>query len=382
MLGALDAHRKIKLFSFDRQVVDHPVYAHPNVSHTSLGRMRDGVGLSRLYSFVRATWILSRATMRNRDSETVVLVNSLELLMIVTLCGLTRLPTVYDVSDIHPLQLSKTIVGRCLRMVERRMLMRVRLLVVTSPWYYWEYYKGWLCIDKPALLIENKVSPDFGNPATPAVLSNRIAWNGLLRCQTSAQVLLACMNNSSRTIHLSLHGTLDRLGSIGRTLVQQPNCLFTGAYRPEALSELLSASSFVWAIDFSEGENSKWLLPYRLYSAMAAGLPVIAADGTATAEVVLRHDIGIVLSECTAEQVLHTVLDCEPATYERWVRNVHALRERALRRNEWELVFDDVSHWAALRSLPNEVDVDLVFSPDALDVLSPANMQRSRTALS
>jgi succinoglycan biosynthesis protein ExoL len=70
---------------------------------------------------------------------------------------LTRLPTVYDVSDIHPLQLSKSVVGRLLRWLERRMLTRVQLIVVSSPWYYWEYYRRWLGVPKPALLIENKV---------------------------------------------------------------------------------------------------------------------------------------------------------------------------------------------------------------------------------
>src|SRR5450432_4102052 len=112
IIGALAAHRKVKLFSFDREVVDHPVYSDTNVSNTSLGRIKDGVAVSRLSSLVRATWILARAKRHIEDTDTVVLVNSLELLIISYLCGLTRLPTVYDVSDIHPLQLSKSIVGR------------------------------------------------------------------------------------------------------------------------------------------------------------------------------------------------------------------------------------------------------------------------------
>jgi len=159
VIGALAAQRQVRLFSFDREIVDHPVYADPNVSHCSLGAIRDGVALSRLTSFARATWILARAQRNIKSStDTLVLVNSLEMLMISSMCGLTRLPTVYDVSDIHPLQLSKSFVGRALRWLERRMLERVQLIVVTSPWYYWEYYRGWLGVPKRALLIENKVA--------------------------------------------------------------------------------------------------------------------------------------------------------------------------------------------------------------------------------
>jgi succinoglycan biosynthesis protein ExoL len=248
------------------------------------------------------------------------------------------------------------------------MLLRVRLLVVTSPWYYWEYYKSWLKVQKPALLIENKVPPDTGAEHAPHLLSNRIAWNGLLRCRTSAEVFLECMTTAPGSIHLSLHGTLDRLGAIGRKLIEQPDCVFTGPYRPEKLSALLSESSFVWAIDFSEGENSKWLLPYRLYSAIAAGLPVIAAEGTATAEVVRRHDIGMILPECTTQQVIQSMRDCDPRTYERWVQNVKQLRDRALRGNEWALVFDDVNRWGSLNLLPANADVDIVLGPSPVRV--------------
>jgi succinoglycan biosynthesis protein ExoL len=159
VIGALAAHRTVQLFSFDRAVVDHPIYSDQNVSHTSLGNIRDGVAISRLTSFIRATWILARARRHiEADADTVVLVNSLEMLMISSLCGLTRWPTVYDVSDIHPLQLSQSLAGRALRWLERKMLVRVRLLVVTSPWYYWEYYQNWLSMPKPALLIENRVA--------------------------------------------------------------------------------------------------------------------------------------------------------------------------------------------------------------------------------
>jgi putative colanic acid biosynthesis acetyltransferase WcaF len=366
MIGALAAQRKIKLFSFDRKIVDHPVYSDPNVSHTSLGRMKDGIALSRLYSLLRATWILSRAMRRNEDTETVVLVNSLELLIVSSICGLTRLPTVYDVSDIHPMQLSQSALGRCLRWIERKMLMRVRLLVVTSPWYYWEYYERWLGVQSPALLIENKVGSEYVNKGWRPALSNRIAWNGLLRCQASARVLLQCMATAPDSVHLSLHGTLDRLGPLGRELAQQPNCVFTGLYRPEALSALLKNSSFVWAIDFSEGENSKWLLPYRLYSAIAAGLPVIAVDGTATADVVRHHNLGIVLSEFTAQKVIEAIEHCDPRSYETWAQNVRNLQDRAARGDEWAMALEDVGRWDRLRLLPTAVDVNLVLSHDPI----------------
>jgi succinoglycan biosynthesis protein ExoL len=362
MLGALAAHRTIELFAFDRGAVEHPVYSDPNVSHTSLGPISNGISASRVFSLVRATWILFRAKRRLKQSDTIVLVSTLELLVISWLCGLTRLPTVYDVSDIHPLQSSHSVIGRAMRWVERRALKRVKLLVVTSPWFYWEYFECWVRVKNSAVLIENKVGAGSVNHGPWPVLSNRIAWNGLLRCRVSALTLLECLKSSPKSLHLTLHGSLDELGDLGPKLLEQPGVTYTGPYDPESLGTLLSASSFVWAVDFAAGENSKWLLPNRLYEALAAGVPLIAVDGTATAEVVRRYKIGIILPECTSQAVIHALENCDSATYAMWSANVQSLQFRAVRHDEWTLVFDDISRWGELKRLPNEIDVGVVLS--------------------
>jgi hypothetical protein len=221
--------------------------------------------------------------------------------------------------------------------------------------------EGMVCVGSPCRPLRHRGS---ANQAARAANPNRIAWNGLLRCQTSAAVLLECLTSSPDSMYLSLHGTLDRLGAVGRELICQANCLYTGPYDPEALSPLLAESRFVWAIDFSEGENSKWLLPYRLYSAIAAGVPVIAAEGTATAEVVRRHNLGIVLTECTVQGVLSALAKCDQAAYAAYLDNVRAIGDRSLRGEEWKLVFEDAAGWDSLNLLPGEADVDIVLSSD------------------
>jgi len=378
MIGALAAHRQIELLAFEREVVDHAVYHDANVRYTSLGNVRGGVSYARLYSVVRAGWILARAGRRLRNADTVVVVNSLELLILSALCGLTRMPTVYDVADIHPLQLAKTMPGRIMRWLERLALRRVQLLVVTSPWYYWEYYRSWLGVQNPALLIENKVRPDCLKVTCTPVFAPRIAWCGLLRCQTSAALLLECLSKAPGSLHVSLHGTLDRLGEIGQQLIRLPDCEYTGPYDPDALSALIARSSFVWTIDLSERENSIWLLPYRLYNAIAAGVPVIAAADTATAQVVRRHDIGLVLPACNAQALTLALEQCDAAAYERFRQNVCALRDRAVRHDEWSQVFEDVGRWDSLQTLPNDVDVGVVFSSVGM---ARAHVDGSRDAI-
>jgi len=361
LVGALAAGRKIELISFERGNVDHPVYSDTNVSHTSLGHMRNGGSFSRLFALARAAWILFRARRRFAYTDTIVMVNTLEMLILSCLCRLTRFPTIYDVTDVRELQISKSILGRVTRRIEELALRRVDLLVVSSPWFYWEYFERWLRVHKPALLIENKVGFAQDNSVSSRQLTNRIAWTGLLRCQKSASVLLDCLQRApAGSLHLSLHGSLDRLGALGRRLLKQPGCSYTGEYDPGSLGKLLATSSFNWAVDFADGKNSEWLLPNRLYEAITHTIPLIAVDGTATGAVVGRYNIGIVLPECTPQAVTHALETCDRQTYETWLSNLSTLKCRAARGKEWIRVFEDANAWADLKRLPDEVNVDVV----------------------
>jgi succinoglycan biosynthesis protein ExoL len=370
LLGAIAAGCKIELFSFDRGEIDHPVYSHPDISHTSLGKMRDGVAASRLFATARAAFILRRARRHTPKPDTMLIVNNLELLVVSWLTGLTRSATIYDVADIHKLQLSGSMLGKFSRWIERKALKRVRLIVVSSPWFYWRYFADRLATRMPAVLIENRVS--FTSTAPPGGRSpdarssvTSIAWNGLLRCRTSASVLLECLDAGKDSFSLSLHGTIGGLNELGQRLVKHPNCFFSGPYDALMIGTLLSQSSFVWAIDFSEEENSRWLLPNRLYEAVGAGIPLLAVDGTATADVVRHYNIGVVLSDCNCRAILAAVRLADSPEYAVWLANLQALKSKSYSHNEWQRVFDSAIRWSRLKFISGEVDVSLVLCGDA-----------------
>jgi glycosyltransferase involved in cell wall biosynthesis len=362
LLGAVAAGCKVKLFAFDRGDVPHPIYSHPNISRISLGGVRNGFAMSRFLSLGRAALILFRATRHVKDRNVILLANTLETLIISWIVGLTRLPTIYDVADINPLQTSKSVVGAVARATERRIINCVQVLVVSSPWFYWQYFASTLKIRQAAVFIENKVGFARVQRTGQKPLTNNIAWNGLLRCRTSAVVLLECMTSAPDSLRLSLHGSLGRIGDLGQKLLNQPNCVYTGRYDIDSLGELLAGASFVWAIDFSDFENSTWLLPNRLYEAIASGVPLIAVDGTATADVVRRYNIGIVLPECTRQAVIRALQSCSLAEYEAWVKNVDDLGARSVRGNEWIELFESDESWGNLKRLSRAVDVSVVLA--------------------
>jgi succinoglycan biosynthesis protein ExoL len=365
LLGAVAAGCKVQLFAFDRGDIPNPIYSHLNISHISLGSVRDGFAMSRFLSLGRAALTLFRATRHVEYRDAILLANTLETLIISWLVGLTRLPTIYDVADINPLQISKSVVGRIARATERRIIKHVQVLVVSSPWFYWEYFASRLKIRQAAVFIENRVGFARVQRKERKRLTNSIAWNGLLRCRISAIVLLECLTVPG-SLRLSLHGSLERIGDLGQKLINQPNCVHTGQYDVDSLGNLLADSSFVWAIDFTDFENSVWLLPNRLYEAIASGVPLIAVDGTATADVVRHYNIGMVLPECTRQAVLGAIQSCSLADYETWVNNIDQLSGRSVRGNEWIDLFGSDQSWSNLKRLPREVDVSVVLGTGAL----------------
>ncbi len=190
LLAAIAAGCKVELFAFDRGDIPHPIYSHPNISYISLGRVRDGFATARFLSLGRAALTLFRATRQADDRNFMLLANTLETLIISWIAGLTRLPTIYDVADINPLQTSNSIVGKVTRATERRIIKYVKVLVVSSPWFYWQYFAARQKIRQVAVLIENKVGFARVQRKGRKPLTNSIAWNGLAsRCRTSAMVL-------------------------------------------------------------------------------------------------------------------------------------------------------------------------------------------------
>lgn len=362
LLGALDADLTVQLYAFDRGTVPHRVYQDPRVRHISLGAQRDGLGSARLPALLRAAWRLRRGRPGADEPDVIVLANTLETLLLVRLAGLHRHPVIYDVGDIHPLQLRRTIGGRIARAIESRLLRFVKALVVSSPWFYWRYFRGYLRSDRPGILIENRVRFDERPAPADRRFRPAIAWNGLLRCRRSARVLLESLRQEAGFLTVALHGSFDRIGSLGDELLAQAGCRFTGAYQVADLPGRLRDSSFVWAIDYAELDNSTWLLPNRLYEAIACGLPLIAAAGTATAAVVEHYALGLVLPRCSADALLGALHELDESRYCTWLANIDALRARAMRGEEWAALLGSRPVGHGIMPLPDAEDVGVVLA--------------------
>ncbi len=223
----------------------------------------------------------------------VVMARSLEMLAVAqsarTLCGL-QAPLVYECLDIHRLMVGDGAKSRAMRAVERALLRKASLLIVSSPAFLEAYFKPRQGVGDRlplrTLLLENKVleldEHPPRRPGPPPGPPWRIGWMGAIRCRKSLAILSDLAARRPDLVDVVIHGrpAYTEFDDFDAEVRRLPNLRFGGAYTAGDLPRLYGETHFSWAIDYmEEGLNSSWLLPNRLYESPRFGaVPVALAD--------------------------------------------------------------------------------------------------------
>lgn len=229
---------------------------------------------------------------------------------------------VYECLDIHRLLIETSLPARLIQRVQAALLRQTDLVLTSSPAFVREYFAPRFPDLPPVHLIENKVlmlgnegqgsPPEVGQPA-PAAPPWVIGWFGMLRCRRSFDMLAELVKRSVGRVQVRIAGrpspaVFDDFDALLRA---NPGFTFTGPYTADDLPALYNACHFAWAIDFyEEGLNSDWLLPNRLYEAMANGSVPIALKSVETGRWLEREGCGLTWSgEMAALLALFDTLD-------------------------------------------------------------------------
>lgn len=292
-----------------------------------LGRTYD----ARLGHRARATAIAALTSSRWKPllaGSQAVMARTLEMLAVASAarlsCGLAG-PLVYECLDVHRLMLGEGPKSRAMRGLERALLRRTDLLIVSSPAFLENYFKPRQGVGRNlavrTLLVENKVlelgGQELARPAPPPPGPPwRIAWMGALRCRKSLDILTDLARRRPDLVEISIHGrpAYTEFDDFDAQVATAPNVIFGGPYAAEDLAALYGRAHFAWAIDFmEEGQNSSWLLPNRIYEASRFGATPIALADVQTGRFLAALGIGLRLS---APGRLEAVLDrLTPADY-------------------------------------------------------------------
>ena len=264
-----------------------------------LGKTRDGRMAHRIMAVLKTLVRLGRVRDATRSCDA-IMARNLEMLVIAAcIRGHRRL--VYECLDIHRLLLGNGLMARAVQAIERRMLHNCDLVITSSQRFIDSYFQPRRLTDAPILLVENKVLALTGARVTPATPPPGppwvIGWFGMLRCRRSLRILLDIVREGGGRVELVLAGIPSdaEFGDLD-AILQLPGVRFLGRYGAEDLPSLYGGVHFAWAIDyFEEGLNSVWLMPNRLYEALAHGAVPIALAEVETGAWLRRHGVGVVV---------------------------------------------------------------------------------------
>lgn len=223
-------------------------------------------------------------------------------------CGLSG-PLTYECLDIHRLMLGQGAKSRGMRAVERALMQRADLLIVSSPAFLDAYFKPQQGVGHnmliETLLVENKVLELGGDrtvkppPRAPGP-PWRIGWMGAIRCRKSLDILTALAAKRPDLVEVAIHGrpAYTEFDDFDGQVAATPNVSFGGAYTAADLGRLYGDVHFSWAIDYmEEGQNSSWLLPNRVYESSRFGATPIALRGVQTGKYLGEQDFGVRLDD-------------------------------------------------------------------------------------
>lgn len=278
-----------------------------------------------------------------------VLCFNLDLLFItwLALLGVRMKPElIYDIGDIRTSLVKKGVVAKVLRAVERFLLKRISLLMVTSEAYITEYFEGIQGMKGlEILMLENKLNRDDTPkplPRKPDPWSDQrpvtIGYFGVLRCRKSLKLLNRVALEGKGQVKVIVRGVYLDTEDLDDMIRENPYMSYEGPYVfPDDLAKIHSEVDLSWLVHAHTRQNTMWARIFRFYHACFYGVPMIAQSGSKDGDEVLRYDIGFCVDIENPEDAVRQILTIDQGDYCKWDQNVKQLpSDMYLITNEFE----------------------------------------------
>ncbi|MCA9140487.1 MAG: hypothetical protein KDB00_27135 [Planctomycetales bacterium] len=334
--GFITAGVDLVSFSFRRNRYNKGfVPEWPNVE---LGRTTEKRLVGRLKMFLHAL----RLMMRHRGlfrRASVLYARNLDLAVLALFAKfITRSSNrfVYEVLDVHPAMTAQGVRSIVLRWLERRVLKRCELLVVSSPAFIDCYFQTEQRYRGKSFLLENKWPCDqmFAHSRKLSYQIDAsqprwtIGWFGNIRCPESLRILAELADALPQRVVIYIRGCASLLGEekLMDVVSGRDNMVYDGQYcAPEELSAIYTGVHFNWCVDLCGGDNSSWLLPNRIYEGGYFGIPAVALADHETGRTVSRRKLGISLPSPLGEHLYGMLLGMSADQYAQLRGKVEAL---------------------------------------------------------
>lgn len=306
--------------------------------YTSLGMLQHENYYGRLVPLIKALPQVHSAV----AASDVVYAFGLDMLLLGWLASSLvrkRPRIVYELGDIQSAMLGRSLCYRGLRGLERFLLGRTHLVVVTSEAFVSGYFRGIQGLTPSRYqVIENKM--ECGGPVVspiPTRHSNgmstfRVGYFGVLRCRRSWEILRRAVVKSDGRVQLYVRGIPTAIGSLDDTAEDSPHIDYGGPYlAPDDLPSMYGQVDMVWASYPYQGTglgNWRWARTNRFYEACRFQRPMFTQAGTEDGRLVEAMGLGVSVDLADTEAAVERILQVSQADIDRWRENLASLPEQ------------------------------------------------------
>lgn len=335
LLKSLINFGNFNIYAFKRSALDNKNFNYgENFTLIAAPKNNGKIGSLFYRFFAQINLVFRLISEENKNLERRFMVaGSVELAFIMEICSFKSENKYYLFSDLtkyHKNKWTKNLVA----ILEGYCVKNGWIPCVTSPGFYSGYLQP-IVGCKKSYLIHNSVKSEVfdQNNLTQSDLSSfyinkiNIIWCGLLRCGKSVEVMVGALNYGGVDFSVNMYGKINSLAKEIVDLIDlNLKISYKGEYSESSLPGIYSGSSFAWCCDWSLGDNSKLLLPNRLYQALYFGVPIICSANTMLGMVVKYYDIGLCI-ESSSESLVLGIKSVNKNQYDKWKNNINKLKK-------------------------------------------------------
>jgi succinoglycan biosynthesis protein ExoL len=283
----LKHHGNVSVFAFKRGYYNKNSFS-TDVSFYSLGIIEDGKYFQRIFSFIKAIRTIRKSI--NIGPDCFYYAMSFDCLLIARLCGIKK--GFYEIGDLRITQQKKGLLTN----IEAYLLKRISGLVLTSKYFYENFYKTKAIVPKSKVfIIDNKVN-NYYRGKRPLILNKsskriRIGLIGLLRYKVPIEYLLKYVKNRPNSHIIECYGDGPLVNLIKDYVCE--NIRFYGAFKnPEDLLPIYKSIDVSFVVYDYSSLNVRLAIPNKLYESAFFGVPILCGQNTALSEEAKSWKIG------------------------------------------------------------------------------------------
>lgn len=304
-----------------------------------LGEIGSGWNLRRLVRLCKA----APRVRRSLSKANIVFAFGLDMLMLAWIGRLflrKRPKLAVEILDIRAVMTGGSMKSWMLRCIEKFLMRRVDLLVLTSPAYFTEYFRDRQGIeDVRYLVVENKlVQKEDGitevQDRTRQDGKIRIGYWGCIRCERSLLVLERAAELGRGRVRVVIRGTLVvpvTAAYIAALEERNPWIEYGGPYSsPSDMPDIYGPVDLIWACyPYSEADtgNYQWARTNRFYEACLFKRPMITQKGTQDDAVNVKEGIGLSVDLSDVDAAAEQISSISDRDLAEWQRQMHRLPE-------------------------------------------------------